>query len=212
MPIIKSTREENETRRIEAFSDAVFAIAITILVLDLKIPKLENSSNNVPLYNLLLNQWPVFLSYLTSFATILIMWVNHHYLFNLIKKINRPFMFLNGLLLLLIAFVPFPTALLAEYIRLPDGKTAAALYAGTYVMIGIAFNLIWFYATSKNKLLYDNVIILEINKINLGYFIGPFFYALAFITSFFNVYASFGITIALAIFYAIAGSFIRIQK
>src|SRR5713101_3913707 len=107
--------QEKETGRIEAFSDGVFAIAVTLLVLDLKVP--HRDSVNSGLMNILVKQWPSFLAYLISFATILIMWVNHHNLFNKVKRTDTPFMFLNGFLLFLITFVPFPTGLLAEYIH-----------------------------------------------------------------------------------------------
>ena len=91
-------RGEKETGRVEAFSDGVFAIAITLLILELKIPK--GASGKLP--GLLVRQWPTFLAYLTSFATILVMWVNHHKLFTHIRRTTGAFLFLNGLLLLFV--------------------------------------------------------------------------------------------------------------
>src|SRR5436309_3204640 len=87
--------EAKETVRIEAFSDGVFAIAITLLVLDLKVPRVHNLPGSQGLLDEMLHQWPSFLAYLLSFGTILIMWVNHHRLFTHIKRTNHPFLFLN---------------------------------------------------------------------------------------------------------------------
>jgi len=101
-----------ETGRVEAFSDGVFAIAVTLLVLDLKVPK-PGDLGGESLLSALARQWPAFLAYLTSFATILVMWVNHHKMFNHIRRTDDRFLFLNGLLLLFVTFVPFPTALVA---------------------------------------------------------------------------------------------------
>ena len=91
--------EEKETGRIEAFSDGVFAIAITLLILEIKVPHAHDLPPNVGLISVLLGQWPSYLSYFISFVTILIMWVSHHRLFNYIKRSNDTFLFLNGLLL-----------------------------------------------------------------------------------------------------------------
>src|SRR6266478_238687 len=98
-----------ETGRLEAFSDGVFAIAITLLVLDLKVPA------EPPLLDGLLSQWSVYLAYIISFIFILIMWINHHRMFEHIVRSDSTFMLLNGLLLLGITVVPFPTNIVARY-------------------------------------------------------------------------------------------------
>jgi uncharacterized membrane protein len=134
---------EKETGRLEAFSDGVFAIAITLLIIEIKVPHLPPEAANRELWAAPLGLWPSFLALVMSFASILIMRVNHHGLFGLVQGVDAPFLFANGFLLLLITFVPFPTAVLAEY---PDGEaanTAVALYCGTYVLINIAYNLLW---------------------------------------------------------------------
>src|SRR5438105_9873744 len=116
--------EEKETSRIEAFSDGVFAVAITLLVLNIKIPGIDLPSSNLPddthLWQALLNEWPMLAAYGTSFATIGVMWLNHHRLFEHIKRTNSVLMLLNLLLLLIIVFIPVPTALVAAYLVLPD--------------------------------------------------------------------------------------------
>ena len=125
-----SSAEEKETGRIEAFSDGVFAIAITLLVLELKVPHLAGDAEPGALAAALLKQWPSYLAFVTSFFTILIMWANHHAIFNLVHKTDAEFLFANGFLLLLVTVVPFPTALLAEYLIKPGAPVAAAVYAG----------------------------------------------------------------------------------
>jgi len=96
---------ERETDRLEAFSDGVFAFAITLLVLDLTVPPVGGS---LGLFQSLLNEWPAFFALVTSFMTFLIMWVNHHNMFNYIRRVNREFMFLNGFLLLFVVLTRSP--------------------------------------------------------------------------------------------------------
>src|SRR5512132_2117231 len=101
--------QEKETGRIEAFSDGVFAIAITLLVLDLKVPR--DLDEGVSLAQALLRQWPSYLAFIASFATIGVMWINHHKLFTLIKRSDDVLLILNVILLLGVTLTPFPTAL-----------------------------------------------------------------------------------------------------
>ena len=102
---------EKETARIEAFSDGVFAIAITLLILEIKIP----GAGSADLSRQLLRQWPSYVAFVISFAFIGIMWINHHRLFTHIKRANNVLLFLNLLLLLGVCAVPFPTAVLAQH-------------------------------------------------------------------------------------------------
>src|ERR1044071_6817642 len=112
--------EEKETGRTEAFSDGVFAVAITLLVLNIKIPGLDLSPGHLPadkdLWPMLVKEWPMLAAYATSFATIGVMWLNHHRLYTHIKRIDTGLLLLNLLLLLVIVFIPVPTALIAEYL------------------------------------------------------------------------------------------------
>ena len=108
--------DSKDTARTEAFSDGVFAIAITLLVLDIKVP--QELPESVRLGTALLQLWPSYLAFLTSFVTIGIMWINHHRLFTLIKRSDHWLLQLNGLLLLEDTFLPFPTAIVAEGLRM----------------------------------------------------------------------------------------------
>src|SRR3989441_11196149 len=112
--------------RVEAFSDGVFAIAITLLILEIRVPHVEHG-----LWAGLLALWPSYVAFLMSFVVILIMWVNHHELLRMVRGVNYPFLFANGLLLLTVTFVPFPTAVLAANLATPDAEAAGALYPAT---------------------------------------------------------------------------------
>src|SRR5271165_5958605 len=123
-----------ETGRLETFSDGVFAFAITLLVLYLKDPTANGGGS---LFQGLLNEWPAFFAFVTSFATILIMWVGHHEMFNAIGRIDRGFMFLNGLLLFFVTLTPFTTSLVANHIAGTDSRTAAAVYASSFLLLSL---------------------------------------------------------------------------
>jgi len=123
--------EEKGTGRIEAFSDGVFAIAIALLALELKKPhSVEGGAEG--LVRSLVNQWPSYLSFVTSFCTILIMWGNHHEVFRLVRRANTGFMLANGFLLMLVTVVPFTTALLSDYLTKAGAVVACAVYRGRF--------------------------------------------------------------------------------
>ncbi len=190
----------NETTRIEAFSDGVFAIAITLLVLDLKVPR--ELSEGRTLDQILLAQWPGYLAFITSFLTILIMWVNHHRMFTLIGRSDHRLLFYNGLLLMGVTLVPFPTALVAEFLRHDGERTAALVYSGTFIFIAICFNLLWRTAAVNDRLLDPHADRAAVTAIFDAYRYGPAVYVLAFAIAFWSVTASLALNLGLAIFYA----------
>jgi uncharacterized membrane protein len=209
----EAAAEEKETGRLEAFSDGVFAIAVTLLVLDLKVPKPAElaaaaaSGGAGGLLGALLQQWPTFLAYITSFFTILVMWVNHHVLFNLVRRIDRVFLFLNGLLLLFVTFVPFPTALVAAYMSQPrDGSVAAAIYGGTYLGLAVAFNLLWRHASGGRRLLGPRVPAAAVSAIDRSYRVGIPAYLAVFVLAFVSVPWCIGSSLALAVYFSVAGA------
>ncbi|MBV9387537.1 MAG: DUF1211 domain-containing protein [Chroococcidiopsidaceae cyanobacterium CP_BM_ER_R8_30] len=206
---VNPTSDEKETGRIEAFSDGVFAIAITLLVLNIRVPQTQEVLPSLGLLTLLLRQWPFFLAFFLSFMTILVMWVNHHTLFNHIRRTDGPFLFLNGFLLLLVTFVPFPTALLAEFIEHSEAKVAAVVYSGTYLCIALAFSALWKYASTNYRLLDKHISRAQVERINIHYRVGPPAYLVAFVVSFLNVAASVGICMLLALWFTYTASFSR---
>ena len=200
---------EKETNRLEAFSDGVFAVAITLLVLNIKIPGIDMPPGTLPgdtdLWHGLGDEWPMLAAYITSFATIGIMWLNHHRLFTHIKRINTVLVLLNLLLLLFIVFVPVPTALLAEYVNRPDQHTAAIVYSGTFVLTACCFNLLWRYASYHNRLLGKEADPRAVAAISRQYLFGPLVYLIAFTLAWINTTATIIVSFALALFFAIPG-------
>lgn len=175
---------EKETARIEGFSDGVFAIAITLLVLELRIPVAESNNNPQALINSLLAQWPSFLAFSLSFFSIFIMWVNHHKMFKQIYRRNSTLMFANGLILFLATCVSYPTALLARYYGTPSVTVAVAVYTGLFVLINLAFNLLWSIASRNRTLLRPEISTTAIKKIRRNYQYGIPVHLSAFLLSF----------------------------
>jgi uncharacterized membrane protein len=202
---IPAVFERNETVRIEAFSDGVFAIAITLLVLGIKVPKPHELGAGGSLGSTLIKQWPHYLAFVTSFVTILAKWVNHHRIFSFIQRTDHPFLYWNGLLLLFITFMPFPTTLLAEYLLHPEAKVAGAVFAGTYVASAFAFKGLWHHASKNGRLLARNVDNREIRQITRQYRFGPLLYLAAFALSFVSVGVSVGLCLSLAVFFGFKG-------
>ena len=197
--------ERNETVRIEAFSDGVFAIAITLLVLGIEVPKAHKLGEDGSLVSTLIKLWPHYLAYVISFVTILAKWVNHHRIFSFIQRTDHAFLYWNGLLLLFITFMPFPTALLADYLLHPEAKAAGAVFAGTYAAIAFAFKGLWHHASKNGRLLAQNVDDREIRQITMQYRYGPLLYLAAFALSFVSVGLSVGLCLCLAVFFGFKG-------
>ena len=198
----EATSASKNTDRIEAFSDGVFAIAITLLVLDLKAPATSDLAGG-GLLAALLRQWPAYAALIISFLTILIMWMNHHTLFRHIARTDHAFLTLNGLLLLGVTVVPFPTALLAQYVQERDASVAAALYSGLFTLIGVAFNLVWHYAAHNNRLLAADADPHAVRDITRSYRFGPLLYFVAFLLAFVSVPASVTLCMLLSISFAL---------
>ena len=201
--------DEKETGRLEAFSDGVFAVAITLLVLNVRIPGMDLPPNKLPgdliLWQALLHEWPMLAAYVTSFATIGIMWLNHHRLFTHIKRMNTGLVLLNLLLLLFIVFIPVPTALLAEYVERPDQHAAAIVYSGTFVLTACCFNLLWRYASYHNRLLGKDADARAVAAISKQYLFGPLVYLITFALAWINTPATIIVSFALALFFAVPG-------
>jgi uncharacterized membrane protein len=136
------------TSRLTAFSDGVLAIAATLLILDVR-------ATGDPLGHELLHIWPSYVAYATSFTTIGIIWVNHHTVIDQIDHVDRRFLFINLFFLMVVAFIPFPTQLVADHIR--DGganaRDAAIAYGFTCTFMAVSFGLLWLYAVRDGRLL-----------------------------------------------------------
>ena len=199
--------EDKETSRLEAFSDGVFAVAITFLVLNIK-PLSDGAlaGGGFAFWQELRGQWPTLLAFVTSFFTIGIMWINHHRLFNRIRRTDTGLMLFNLLLLLVIVFIPYPTALLAQQYALnPAMHEAALLYSGTNVILAICFNLLWRYASYHNRLLGKDTDTRAVAAISRQYLFGPASYTITLVLTWISVPASLILNFILALFFAVPG-------
>ena len=186
------------TNRAEAFSDGVFAIAATLLVLELKVPNVEPGG----LSEALLESWPSYATYVVSFLTICIIWVNHHAVMERIKNVNRPLLFLNLVFLMAVAAIPFPTALLADYLQAGhDERLASAIYGATMALMGISFGLIWAYAVFSDDLLHNTIDLHRARRSLLIFAAGNPLYLLAIGVSLLSAELALAIYALLALFY-----------
>lgn len=147
-----SSRKENqkgkETYRLEAFSDGVFAIAITLLILEIRIP--SGAELREGLLTALLNKWASYLAFVIGFFSVLVCWINHRHVFNHIVHCTNKLCIINALVLLVVTFVPFPTAILAGFIQTSDRQTAVALYGLTYFLMSAVYKFLWTYAYKRH--------------------------------------------------------------
>jgi uncharacterized membrane protein len=165
---------DNQTARVEAFSDGVFAIAITLLILEIVVRAPHEPVASGVLQAELLHLWPSYLAYLASFLTIGVMWLNHHRLFTLIVKNDDGLSAYNLLLLLGVTWIPFPTALLASQLLSPGRRVAAVVYAVSFFAIALVFNFMWRYSV-RSKLVDEHI---DVPAITRQYAAGPILYAI----------------------------------
>ena len=188
------------TNRTEAFSDGVLAIAITLLVLEIRPPVLAHGES---LAHALAHLWPKYAAFAVSFITIGIMWIFHHSLFRLIGRVDRPMMMINICLLMAISFVPFPTAVLGDYVTNESaGHVAAALYGVNMVLIGLGFLALWLRLLQQPELRAD----VDESGVRRGIrrtVVGPICYAIAIAVSFLSAAAALVVYAALAIYFAV---------
>jgi uncharacterized membrane protein len=137
----------NETDRLEFFSDGVFAIAITLLAVKIEVP--TGAELHSGLYQALLNKWPSYLAFFIGFVTTLVCWINHHFIFLHITKSSQMLTIVNALVLFLVAFVQFPTAVLGEFITEHEADIAVQFFGVTYIMMAMVFRNLWGYAYSN---------------------------------------------------------------
>jgi uncharacterized membrane protein len=190
-----------ETGRLETFADGVFAIAATLLIIDVSV-----EAPGDRLGSALAHAWPQYVAYAVSFLTIGIMWVNHHACFQQIDRTDRTFLFINVALLICIAFVPFPTRLVAEHIR-DDGARAAALaYGGTLIATACCFQAFWFYAALGRRLIAPGADERVISGVSRAFLPGVPIYALSTLVALWSPETSVALFAALALFYVFESS------
>lgn len=186
--------------RLEAFADGIFAFAATLLILNLAVDQTK------PLGPQLIAIWPSYVAYAISFVTIGIIWANHHTFMHQIAHVDRFFLIATVLFLMLIAFIPFPTRLLAADIKTADAEPAALLYGITLTALSVMFNVLWRYAASNHRLLKPDVDQRTVEGINRSYLLGPTSYAIATVAALFSPQVSAGMYVAIAALYVAESS------
>ena len=183
------------TARLETFSDGVFAIAATLLVLGFGV------SSHGDLGSQLLDLWPAYLAYVTSFLTIGIIWMNHHHTVRLFGRTDRTMLFLNNLLLLTVAFLPFPTRLVSAHLRGNGERAPALAYAATLVVMAALHQVWWQYARRNRRLIADETAESALRAVDRAYLPGLPMYGSVFVVAFWSPLASVALTFAIAAFY-----------
>ena len=149
--------QRSELQRIEAFSDAVFAIACTLLVIEIAVPHIEDVRRPGALWPALRSVLPSFVAYLISFTSLLVAWANHHRGLKILVRSSGALLYANGFLLLTVTFMPFPTAVLAEYINTPQANIAAVFYSAACLGMNLGFNICWLCVRRPVRLLAPSV-------------------------------------------------------
>lgn len=192
----------SETARLETFCDGVFAIAITLLVLDFHVPFVPPQAGGSQLLHALFLGWPSYLGYVLSFVVIGIMWANHHSIFRYVRRTDRYFLLLNVAFLMCVAFLPYPTAVLARYLTQAGAqRIAVAAYSATLFVIALAFNAVWWYAMLHPALVGPHADRDGMQTITRRYALGPIAYAVTVGLAFVNVWICLGLHGLLALLY-----------
>jgi uncharacterized membrane protein len=185
--------------RLEAFSDGVFAVAITLLALNITV---EGPTAHISLAHQLGSRWPAFAAYLISFLTIGIIWVNHHSLIRSVKTVDRTLLFVNLALLLFVVLIPFSTATAAEYLPRNDwdARVATALYSGVFLGMSLGFGAIFEWTLHGDRT-YQLVPREQHRAARLRFVGGAGVYVAALVVALVSAYASFILNGLIAVYY-----------
>jgi uncharacterized membrane protein len=189
----------NQTARLETFSDGVFAIAATLLILEVRLPGHGSVAHD------LLHAWPSYVAYAISFLTIGIIWVNHHYVMEQIGRVDRTFLFISVVFMMIVAFSPFPTRVLAEHLR-HGSKAAAFAYGLTFTLMALSYGALWFYAARGRRLIAEDADQRLISGISRSFAPGSFIYGAATLSSLVSAYLAVALYAAIALFYVLESS------
>jgi len=192
----------------EAFSDGVFAIVVTLLVLELRVPVLPENFSTQDVLKELLHLSPKFFSFAMSFVIVAIFWVNHHQFFHILEKTDRAMLWYNNLLLFWLSFVPFPTAFIGEH---PVSMIPVMLYGAVLFFAGVSFNLMLRHAV-KAKLFLKSVSDEVLNQSVKRGVIGPVVYFVSIISAFISVYVSLSIFLLVPVIYFIPQKIVRLEE
>jgi len=188
------------TSRIEAFSDGVFAIIITLLVLEIHVPQLQGKDISAALAHSLLAMAPKFLTYTLSFILVSIWWVAHHHLFHVVKRCVRGLMWLNSLFLLWLAFIPFPTALMGDF---PGERIAVMGYGTVMTLAAVSFTFMRYYAFYLAKLVDESIDPRLLKSAMLKSVLNPVLHSIAVLLAFVDTRISIALYLILPLMYFI---------
>ncbi len=194
---------ERKTARLEAFSDGIFSVAITLLAIEIGISE-YNGATNLNLWHRILEKWPEYFTYFNSFATVLLIWIGHHKIINQIRAASQWVLLLNGMVLLFVVLFPFPTKTVGAFIGTNAVNTAVAFYAGYTGLIVLSMLLLNVGIVSNTKLLVSAERSLPwFRKMIKGQLIGVTVYAIATLISFYSPTVALLMTFAMWVFWAI---------
>jgi len=194
--------------RLDAFSDGVFAIATTLLVLNLHIPDLVSKASAGDLWNALVTQWPRFVGFVVSFAVIAIFWIGHHVVMHYVRHVDRMFLNINSLYLLVVAFMPFAAGLIGQY---GDNRTAELIYGSTLIAAGLVLRLLWGYASGNHRLVDKDLSEKLIHLANKLILAAPAVYIIALALAFIRPRFALFIYLVVPLFYIIGGPIDRVM-
>jgi uncharacterized membrane protein len=202
MSVTANGGQNDDTGRLEAFSDGVFAIAITLLIIEIGVPHVVGTES---LSEKLVELCPSYLGYAISFLVIGTVWANHHNRFRLISRSDHVLLSLNIVFLMCVAFIPFPTALLADYLSGTDEHrtTAVAVYSGTLAVTAVFFTILWLYAAGNYRLVDRAIDPLLLRAMTRRYVFGMVLYILAFALAFFSAAARLTLIVILALIFVL---------
>jgi len=200
MQHVKQPRYHLTPGRVEAFSDGIFAIAATLLILNVQVPHAPAGQ----LTHQLLDLWPSYIAYATSFVTIAVMWLNHHAIFSRVARVDRPLVAFNLFMLGVIAFLPFPTQVLGTHIGTPQDATAAALLYGiTGMLIASGFGGVYLWIATHPALLHDAYSDVDFLRVAPRYLVGGVAYTVCIPLAFIYPPAVVAVIAAIVLYYAI---------
>ena len=185
--------------RVEAFSDGIFAIIITLLVLEIKVPHIANHSSSEELMQAFVHLLPKFTGWIISFFTVAVIWVNHHKMLKQMREIDNGIFWLNALLLLWTSFIPFPTAVLGDY---PSNPASVVLYGVVMSLMALSFTLMRWYALRHPVVLNEEVNIQSFKQgTRLSLLFGPVTYLLGVAAGFVQPWLAFAIFLGIPVYF-----------
>lgn len=201
--------DELETNRVEALSDGVIAIAITLLIIEIGVPHLEEGEEG--LFSAMWDRWPLYLAYVASFWSIGLAWIIHHQMFRCIRRFDHLLLLFNLIFLLVIAFVPHPTAIVGEYLLAEEEQDAAlAVYSGTWLLLALSLNLLWWWAR-RADLLHGGAELSGVQSISRQILIGIPLYAGVLLLSFVSFPLTLILYVVIAIVYTVTRPVVRVR-